>query len=458
MTDIAQTVAKQRDFFRTGATLPVRFRLEALDKLRRAIKQYEPQLLQAMHSDLGKSASEAYMCEVGLTLSEISHVRSHLRRWARPSLRWTPLTNFPALSQVRHDPYGVTLIMSPWNYPVLLTLEPLVGALAAGNCACVKPSAYSPATSEVIARLIAETFPPEYVAVITGGRQENQTLLDQTFDYIFFTGGVNVGRMVMERASRHLTPVTLELGGKSPVIIDRDCHLRLAARRLAFGKWLNVGQTCIAPDYVLCHRDVHAQFVTLLKEEIRKMYGERPLQNKDYGKIINDKHFHRLLGLIDERKVVMGGEYDAATLRLSPTLMDGVTADDAVMQEEIFGPILPVLTFDSFEEVYALLADRPKPLALYLFSEDRRRIREVTERCSYGGGCVNDTIIHLATSEMGFGGVGESGMGAYHGRDGFNVFSHTKSIVEKKTWIDLPMRYQPYNKGLYTRLLHLFLK
>ena len=446
MTDIAQTVAKQRDFFRTGATLPVRFRLEALDKLRRAIKQYEPQLLEAMHRDLGKSASEAYMCEVGLTLSEISHVRSHLRRWARPSLRWTPLTNFPALSQVRHDPYGVTLIMSPWNYPVLLTLEPLVGALAAGNCACVKPSAYSPATSEVIARLIAETFPPEYVAVITGGRQENQTLLDQTFDYIFFTGGVNVGRMVMERASRHLTPVTLELGGKSPVIIDRDCHLRLAARRLAFGKWLNVGQTCIAPDYVLCHRDVHAQFVTLLKEEIRKMYGERPLQNKDYGKIINDKHFHRLLGLIDERKVVMGGEYEAATLRLSPTLLDGVTADDAVMQEEIFGPILPILEVSDMEEAFRFIAKRPHPLALYLFSDSVSVQRRFMQGLQFGGGCINDTIMHIASSSMPFGGVGQSGMGGYHGKDSFLTFTHSKSVVKKFKWLDLPLRYQPYAK------------
>ena len=446
MTDIERIVATQRDFFRTGATLPVKFRLKALDTLKRAIQKYESELLEAMHSDLGKSASEAYMCEVGLTLSEISHVRSHLRRWARPSLRWTPLTNFPALSQVRHDPYGVTLVMSPWNYPVLLTLEPLVGALAGGNCACVKPSAYSPATSEVIMRMLGEAFPEKYVKVITGGRQENQALLDQKFDYIFFTGGVSVGKMVMERASRHLTPVTLELGGKSPVIIDRKCQLRLAARRLAFGKWLNVGQTCIAPDYVLCHRDVHARFMSLLKEEVQKMYGEHPLQNKNYGKIINAKHFHRLLGLIDERKVVLGGEYDEASLRLSPTLMDGVTAEDAIMQEEIFGPILPVLEVNNMDEAFRFIAERPHPLALYIFSDSAPVQRRFMQGLQFGGGCINDTIMHIASSSMPFGGVGQSGMGGYHGKDSFLTFTHSKSVVKKFNGLDLPFHYQPYTK------------
>lgn len=441
---IENIVARQHEYFRTGATLPVQFRLRALDKLKAAIKKYESELQEAVHADLGKSASEGYMCEVGLTLSEISHVRSRLRRWARPDLCWTPLTNFPALSQIRHDPYGVVLIMSPWNYPVLLTLEPLVGAIAGGNCACVKPSAYSPATSEVIARLIKETFSPEYVTVITGGRQENQTLLDQKFDYIFFTGGVCVGRMVMERAAQHLTPVTLELGGKSPVIIDRCCNLRLAARRIAFGKYLNVGQTCIAPDYILCHQEVHDCFVTLFKEEVQKMYGIAPLQNENYGKIINAKHFHRLLELIDPKKLVLGGEHDEATLRIAPTVLDGVTEHDAVMQEEIFGPIMPILTVDSMDAAFHFVADRPHPLALYLFSDDRKIQRKFMNGLRFGGGCINDTIMHIASSSMPFGGVGQSGMGGYHGKDSFRTFTHSKSVVKKFKWLDLPLRYQPY--------------
>ena len=457
MTDIERIVATQREFFQTGATLPVKYRLKALDTLKRAIQKYEGELLEAMHTDLGKSASEAYMCEVGLTLSEISHVRSHLRRWARPEWHWTPLTNFPALSQVRHDPYGVTLIMSPWNYPVLLTLEPLVGALAGGNCACVKPSAYSPATSEVIERMLSEAFPEEYVKVITGGRQENQALLDQKFDYIFFTGGVSVGRMVMERAAQHLTPITLELGGKSPVIIDRKCNLRLAARRIAFGKYLNVGQTCIAPDYILCHKDVHARFVTLFKEEIRKMYGENPLQNHDYGKIINAKHFHRLLALLDTEKVVMGGDYDETTLRLSPTVMDGVTEQDAVMQEEIFGPIMPILEVESMEQAFRFIAARPHPLALYLFSDEDAVRQKFMQGLQFGGGCINDTIMHIASSTMPFGGVGNSGMGGYHGKDSFRTFTHRKSVVRKFKWLDLPLRYQPYAKWKDT-VIRMFLR
>lgn len=445
MPEIGNIVADQRKFFMTGQTLPVSFRLKALDNLKSAILKYQQELTQAMYTDLGKSASEAYMCEIGLTLSEISHVRSHLHRWARPELCWTPLANFPALSQVVHDPYGVVLIMSPWNYPVLLTLEPLIGAIAGGNCACVKPSAYSPATSAVIQKLIGETFDPEYVAVITGGRQENQTLLDQKFDYIFFTGGVNVGRMVMERASRHLTPVTLELGGKSPVIIDSNSNLRLTARRIAFGKYLNVGQTCIAPDYILCHRDVHDQFVQMFKEEIRAMYGENALQNPNYGKIINQKHFDRLCSLIDPAKVILGGKTEPEALRIAPTVMDGVTEDDAVMQEEIFGPIMPILTVDSMDQAYQFVSDRPHPLALYLFSNSSKVQRQFMHGLRFGGGCINDTIMHIASSSMPFGGVGNSGMGGYHGHDSFKTFTHAKSVVRKFNWLDLPLRYQPYS-------------
>ena len=443
-SSISEIVARQRAYFQTGETISVKFRLKALDSLKAAIKKYEAALLEAMHTDLGKSASEGYMCEVGLTLSEISHVRRHLRGWARPSLRCTPLANFPALSRVQYDPYGVALIMSPWNYPVLLTLEPLVGAIAGGNCACVKPSAYSPATSEVLRQLISETFPPEYVAVITGGREENKSLLEEQFDYIFFTGGVSVGRMVMEKAARHLTPVTLELGGKSPVIISPTCNLRLAARRLAFGKYLNVGQTCIAPDYVLCHREVHDTFVAMLREEVVKMYGEAPLTNPNYGKIINRKHYERILTLIDPAKVVLGGQHDDESLRIAPTILDGVTSEDAVMQEEIFGPLLPILTVSSMDEAFAFIASRPHPLALYLFSNDSREQRGFMKGLQFGGGCINDTIMHIASSSMPFGGVGNSGMGGYHGKDSFLTFTHQKSVVRKFNFLDLPLRYQPY--------------
>lgn len=457
MQDIETIVATQRSHFQTGATMPLKHRLEALDKLKSAIMRYEKELLDAMHTDLGKSNSEGYMCEVGLTLSEISHVRSHLKKWAKPECRWTPLTNFPAHSQVVHDPYGVVLVMSPWNYPVLLTLEPLVGAIAGGNCVCVKPSAYSPATSAVILRLISETFPPEFVCVITGGRQENQALLDQKFDYIFFTGGVNVGRMVMEKASRHLTPVTLELGGKSPVIIDSNSNLRLAARRIAFGKYLNVGQTCIAPDYILCHQDVHDRFVEMFREEISAMYGPSPLDNPAYGKIINRKHFDRLCGLIDPEKVVLGGQKDAEALRIAPTVMNGVTESDAIMQEEIFGPIMPILKVENMDAAFHFIASRPHPLALYLFSNDRKTQHRFMHGLQFGGGCINDTIMHIASSTLPFGGVGDSGMGGYHGRDSFRTFTREKSVVKKYNWLDLPLRYQPYN-GWKDFMIKMFLR
>ena len=443
---IEDIVRNQRQFFQTGATIEVRKRIEALKRLRSTLQEFTPMLLEALRSDLGKSASEGYMCEVGLTLSEISHTLSHVKSWAKPERRIAPLTNFPATQKIFKDPYGVVLIMSPWNYPVLLTLGPLIAAVSAGNCACVKPSAYSPSTSAVMQKLIEKAFPPEYVSVITGGRAENQTLLDQKFDYIFFTGGVSVGKMVMEKAARHLTPVTLELGGKSPVIIDSHCDLKLAARRVAFGKWLNCGQTCIAPDYVLCHKDVHDRFVELLKDEVMRQYGSEPLSNHSYGKVVNRKHFDRISGLIDTNKTIYGGTLDTETLRISPTIMTGVTADDAAMQEEIFGPVLPIIKVDSMETAFDFIQQRPHPLALYLFTTSGREKRKFLSRLSFGGGCVNDTIMHIATHNMPFGGVGNSGMGSYHGKFGFDTFTHRKSVVFKPNFLDLPLRYQPYSK------------
>ena len=456
--NIDEILQRQRAFFQSGATLDVDFRIRALKKLRGAVDRYEKEISAALTADLGKSDFEGFMCETGLVRSELSYMIRHTRRFAREKTVYTPLAQFASRSFRKPSPYGNVLIMSPWNYPFLLTIDPLADAIAAGNTAIVKPSAYSPATSAVIEKIITECFGPEYVAVVTGGRKENARLLEKKFDLVFFTGSQNVGKEVLRHTAETLTPAVLELGGKSPCIVDSTAKLKLAAKRIVFGKYLNCGQTCVAPDYILCHESVKDALVGEIRAQIKAQYGEDPLKNSDYGKIINRKHFDRVRALIDTQKTVIGGEAKEDTLQIAPTVMDNVTWNDAVMQEEIFGPVLPVLTFRDFKEVYEMLADKPKPLALYLFSEDKTRIQEVTARCRYGGGCVNDCVIHLATSSMGFGGVGESGMGAYHGKTGFDTFSHTKSIVDKKTWMDLPMRYQPYNRGLYGKLLHLFLR
>lgn len=397
------------------------------------------------------------MCETGMTLSELSWMRRHLAGLMRGHTVMTPLAQFAAHSFRSPSPYGNVLIMSPWNYPLMLTLEPLIDALAAGNTAVVKPSAYAPATSAVIQKLIAECFDPEYVFVVTGGRAENQALLNQKFDKIFFTGGKAVGREVLRHAAEYLTPVTLELGGKSPCIVDATANIRLAAKRIVFGKYLNCGQTCVAPDYLYCEASIRDELVQAIREEITAQFGTDPLQNENYGKIINQKHFERILGLIDPAKVVAGGNADAQALRIAPTVMTDVTFDDAVMGEEIFGPILPVLTWNSLDEAIAQVESRPHPLALYFFTSSSANRKQVLSRCRFGGGCINDTIIHLATSAMPFGGVGESGMGGYHGKAGFEEFSHTRSIVDKKTWIDLPMRYQPYT-SLKDRMIRMFLR
>ena len=455
--DIEQTINAQRKFFATNKTFDIKFRLEALDRLKASVKKHKTELLEAIKKDLGKSATESYMCEVGLLLEKISYTRKHLRSWTRTRRKITPLTNFHAKSMIVQEPYGIVLIMSPWNYPLLLTLEPLVGAIAAGNCAVVKPSAYSPETSAIMQKLISETFDPEYVTIVTGGRAENADLLEQKFDYIFFTGGVTVGKLVMEKASKHLTPVTLELGGKSPCIIDHTANLRIAARRITFGKFLNCGQTCIAPDYVLVEKSVHDEFVSLLKEETAKMYGENIFTNNNYGKMVNQKHFVRVSGLIDKEKVVYGGLIKAETLQIEPTILDNVTPDDAVMQEEIFGPVLPIIVVENTDEATNFIKSRPKPLALYLFTSDRKVEKQILHQVPFGGGCVNDTIIHIASNNLPFGGVGNSGMGCYHGKKTFETFSHAKSVVKKYTWLDISMRYQPYTSWK-DKLIRMFLK
>lgn len=455
--EIRQILEKQHRLFQEGATLPVSFRLSQLQKLKDGIRRYEEKLDQALEADLGKSRMESYMCEIGLTLSELTWMQKHLRSLVREKRVSTPLAQFAARSFRSPSPYGTVLIMSPWNYPVLLTLEPLIDAIAAGNTVVIKPSAYAEHTSAVLKEMLKECFPSEYVAVVTGGRAENKELLEQRFDKIFFTGGKTVGREVLRHAAEYLTPVTLELGGKSPCIVDKSAKIPLAAKRIVFGKYLNCGQTCVAPDYILCDRTVYAELILALQKEITTQFGEDPLKNPDYGKIINQKHYDRIMGLIDADKVVCGGCGDGQSLRITPTIMKNVTFSDTVMGEEIFGPVLPILTYDTLEEAIDIVEEHPHPLALYLFSEDKGAQKKVLELCHFGGGCINDTIIHLATSAMPFGGVGESGMGGYHGRTGFETFSHFRSIVDKKTWMDLPIRYQRYSR-MKERLLRVFLR
>ena len=456
--NIEEILVKQREFFSTGATIPVKFRVEMLRKLYKSVKENEQAINDALKADLGKSDFEGFMCEVGLSLTEISYMIKHTKKFAKRKFVYTPIPQFASTSFKKPSPYGNVLIMSPWNYPFLLTIDPLADAIAAGNTVVIKPSAYSPETSRIVKKIIEDCFPPEYVSVVTGGRKENSELLDQKFDMVFFTGSQAVGKEVLRRCSEHLTPAVLELGGKSPCIVDSTAKIKLAAKRIVFGKYLNCGQTCVAPDYVLCHKDVKAELLKEVKKQIVKQYGENPLKNPDYGKIINEKHFDRINGLIDKDKLVWGGESDRNTLQIAPTVMDNVTFEDKVMQEEIFGPVLPIITYDKFEDLFEVLKGRQKPLALYIFSENRKNIDRILERISFGGGCVNDVVIHLATSEMGFGGVGESGMGAYHGKTGFDAFSHTKSIVDKKTFMDLPMRYQPYDRKINGKLLKMFLR
>lgn len=455
--EIRQILEKQHRLFQEGATLSVSFRLSQLQKLKDGIRRYEEKLDQALEADLGKSRMESYMCEIGLTLSELTWMQKHLRSLVREKRVSTPLAQFAARSFRSPSPYGTVLIMSPWNYPVLLTLEPLIDAIAAGNTVVIKPSAYAEHTSAVLKEMLKECFPSEYVAVVTGGRAENKALLEQRFDKIFFTGGKTVGREVLRHAAEYLTPVTLELGGKSPCIVDKSAKIPLAAKRIVFGKYLNCGQTCVAPDYILCDRTVSDELILALQKEITTQFGEDPLKNPDYGKIINQKHYDRIMGLIDPDKVVCGGCGDGQSLRIAPTIMKNVTFSDTVMGEEIFGPVLPILTYDTLEEAINIVEEHPHPLALYLFSEDKGAQKKVLELCHFGGGCINDTIIHLATSAMPFGGVGESGMGGYHGKTGFETFSHFRSIVDKKTWMDLPIRYQRYSR-MKERLLRVFLR
>ena len=455
--DISALAQSQRRFFASGRTLDPAFRKAALRTLAAELKRREELFARALTQDLGKSRFEGYLTETGLVLDELHFHLSHLDRWLRPRRCKTPLSQMPGRSFVFSRPKGCVLIVSPWNYPLQLSLEPLAGAISAGCCAILKPSAYAPAVSRALKELIDACFSPEYIAVVEGGREENALLFEEKFDHLFFTGSPSVGRLAMEKAARHLCPVTLELGGKSPCLVDETADIPAAARRIVFGKFLNCGQTCVAPDYVLCHERVRAPLLQALRDEITRQFGPEPLRNRDYGKIVNKKHFRRLLGLLEGQSVQCGGRFDEQALRIEPTVLHPVAPDSPVMGEEIFGPLLPVLTWSTLSEAIQFIRQRPHPLALYLFTRSAGTQRAVFSSCRFGGGCVNDTVIHLATSHMPFGGVGESGMGGYHGKASFDTFSHSCSVMKKPPRLELPVRYQPYTPQK-ERLLRRFLK
>lgn len=448
MANYKDMLHAQRAYFKRGECKDVEFRIRQLKSLLQWICSHEQEIMDALYQDLNKSPFEAYATEIGIVKEEIRFALKHIRKWAAPKRVKTPITQFPSKSFIYKEPYGVVLIMSPWNYPFQLTAAPLVGAICAGNCAVVKPSAYSPAVTRIMAEMIRELFPAEYITVVEGGRKENQALLDEKFDYIFFTGSVNVGKYVMEKASKHLTPVSLELGGKSPCIVDETADLKLAAKRIVWGKFLNCGQTCVAPDYILVQKNVKEKLIKQIDKYMKKMYGKDPLGNAEYPKMINEKHFDRVIGLMEGVHVVSGGQSDRASLKIAPTVLDQVTWESPVMQEEIFGPLLPVLSFYDMKEAVQMVNARPRPLALYYFTRDKKREAKILRSISYGGGCINDTVVHLATSYMPFGGVGNSGMGGYHGKDSFDTFTHEKSIMKKSGLIDIPIRYAPFKNKL----------
>lgn len=445
---IEQLCRRQREYFATGKTLPLDFRFLRLEAVKRWLDTHEEAIEEALFADLGKSAFEAYETEIMLVREELHYLRTHLNGLAANAWYHAPLMHWPSRCFTVQEPYGRVLIMSPWNYPFLLAVDPLLAAIAAGNCVVLKPSAYAPATSRLLREMVEELFDPEYVAVVEGGRAENQSLLAQPFDNIFFTGSVAVGKTVMRAAAEHLTPVTLELGGKSPCIVDETADLHLAARRIIWGKFVNAGQTCVAPDYVLCHESVRDRLVKAMVEQIQRMWGNDPLQNRELPHIINQRHFERLCGYLTCGQVEAGGRTDPETLRIAPTLLSGVSWEDAVMQEEIFGPILPILTYGDFDALLAQLRDKPKPLAAYLFTRSQTNEELFLRRLSFGGGCVNDVLCHLATTCLPFGGVGESGMGCYHGRKSFETFSHTKPVLKKSLRADVPVRYPPYKNKI----------
>ncbi len=447
MNSIKTIVNNQKLYFSNEKTRDISFRKKQLEKLYKSIKQHENEILIALKSDLNKSAFEAYETEIGMVYEELKFMLKNIKNFSKPRRIKTPLMHFPSKSYQYQDPYGCVLIMSPWNYPFQLTLVPLIGAIAAGNCAVVKPSNYAKETSRVILKILSE-FPQEYIAVVEGGRDVNNALLEEKFDYIFFTGSPLVGKLVMEKAAQHLTPMTLELGGKSPCIIDKTAKIDLAAKRVAWGKLLNSGQTCVAPDYIIVHESIKNEFINALKKYIEVFYGKNPEKNPEYPKIINKIHFDRLSELINNSENVYGGKTNSETYQIAPAIIDNCQWDSLVMKDEIFGPILPIISYNDFDEIIKQINSRPKPLALYCFTESKTIENKVLKSVLYGGGCINDTVLHLANPYLSFGGVGESGLGKYHGKESFYTFSHTKSVLKRGTSSDINLRYAPYKDNL----------
>lgn len=444
--EIASILNKTTAYFNTGITRDTNFRITQLKKLKQSIKKYEKELLSALYIDLGKSEFEAYSTEIGFTLDSISYMIKNLKKWSKPVKVKTPIHQQPSKAYIMYEPYGTVLIIGPFNYPFQLIIEPLIGAIAAGNCAVLKPSENTPTISAIINKLISETFDYNYICVIEGEREATSALINLPFDYIFFTGSVPVGKIVMKAAATNLVPVTLELGGKSPTIIDKTSNLDIAAKRIAWGKFLNTGQTCVAPDYLLVHKDIKVKFIEKLIKTIVSFYSEDASKSNDYGKIVNKRQFNRLTSIIDrdKNKIIYGGNFDADSLYIEPTLIDNINWQDAAMEDEIFGPILPIMEYSDLGEVITMINERPKPLALYLFTEDNAVEKKVFENISFGGGCINDTISHVASPYMPFGGVGNSGIGGYHGEESFKTFSHRKSILKKSTRFNINLIYPPY--------------
>ncbi|MGI6256516.1 MAG: aldehyde dehydrogenase [Anaerovoracaceae bacterium] len=454
--DLQESLKKSQLFFRSKETLGYPFRMEQLDKLQSALEKYETEIFRALKSDLNKSPYEAFMSELGIVYGELAHAKRNLKSWMRPKGVRPSLSQIPGRGRIYHDPYGVVLIMSPWNYPLQLTLVPLIGAICAGNCVFVKPSAYSEGTSYIIKMMLEDFFDQDYIRVVEGGRQENQALLEMEFDYIFFTGSPNVGKTVMEAAAKRLTPVTLELGGKSPCIVERSADLGKTAKRILFGKTMNSGQTCVAPDYLLVERPVKDALIREMVKAYGEMFPGDEYFQKTAPSIINDSHFQRIRDLLKGQNVIFGGEILEESRQMKLALVDEPDLDTPLMTEEIFGPILPVLAWDSLDEIIERLSKSPKPLSLYLFTKNRSVEKRVMGEVSFGGGCVNDTLLHLTSSAMPFGGVGNSGMGQYHGKASFDTFSHKKNILHKSLLFDINLRYHPYKNRKRTLPRFLF--
>ena len=448
MENYRSLVNKQKEFFRTEQTKDINFRIASLQKLRDAIRFKEEEIMAALREDLNKSDFEAYTTEIGFVLAELRFTINNLRSWAKPKKVKTPKTHFGSTSYVYSEPYGTALIIGPWNYPIQLAIGPLIGAIAAGNCAVIKPSELTPKTSELLKELIRDLFPENYISVVQGGVETSQALLKEKFDYIFFTGSVAVGKIIMEAAAKKLTPVTLELGGKSPCIVHDDAKIKLAAKRIAWGKFTNAGQTCIAPDYLYLHKSIKESFLTQFKQEIAELYGKQPLENPNFTRIVNGSHFDRLRSYLNNGETFLGGKTEPEKLTIEPTVLTNVSWDEPIMEDEIFGPILPVLEYDNLSDVMEAIHRQPKPLACYIFTESKSVQDKILNNVSFGGGCVNDTIYHVASPHLPFGGVGNSGIGAYHGKSSFDTFSHKKSVLKQTTRFDIPIRYPNIKNGL----------